>query len=284
VPPLFLAWSRVSIAAVVLLALALQAGVLRGLRGRLRWLLAFCVAEVVIPLPLIGYGERDVSSSLTAILIAAMPLLVAVLALRFDHSERPTRMRAVGLLVGFAGVIALVGLDVAGSGRELLGAFAVLVGALGYAAGAMILKRGLADLDPRAAMGASMALAAVLLAPLAAIDLPSRVPAAGPIAATVALGVVCTAAAFVVYAILIREAGAGRASVVTYVNPLIALILGVVLLSERPGAGAVLGLLLILAGSWLSTDGRVPAALYGLPRRWRKPSGVGHGGHGGDAG
>ncbi len=101
----------------------------------------------------------------------------------------------------------------------------------------------------------------MLLAPAAALDPPHAVPSAGAIACVIALGLVCTAAAFVIFTILITEAGTSRATVITYVNPVIAVALGVMLLGERPGTGAVAGLLLILAGSWLSTDGRLPPGL-----------------------
>jgi drug/metabolite transporter (DMT)-like permease len=110
-------------------------------------------------------------------------------------------------------------------------------------------------------------MAALLLAPFVALDPPHQMPGAGAISATVVLGLLCTAAGFVVYTVLIREVGSSRATVVTYVNPVVAVTLGVALLSERPGAGAVAGLLLILAGSWLSTDGRLPPGLAAWARR-----------------
>jgi uncharacterized membrane protein len=194
-----------------------------------------------------------------------VPLIVALLALRFDHSERPTPVRALGLLMGFGGVVALVGIDIAGKGGELLGAGAILLAAVGYAIGPMLIKLRMAELDPRATMGASLAIASVLLAPAAALDRPPAAPSAGAIACVIALGLVCTAAAFVIFSILITEAGTSRATVITYVNPVIAVGLGVTLLGERPGAGAVAGLLLILAGSWLATDGRLPPGLGRLP-------------------
>src|SRR4051794_34845912 len=100
VPPAFLAWVRVVLGAVLLLALAAHAGVLRGLRGRWRWLAAFGLVEITIPFPLIAAGEQHVASSLAAILIAAAPLFVALLALRFDASERVDRVRMIGLLMG----------------------------------------------------------------------------------------------------------------------------------------------------------------------------------------
>jgi drug/metabolite transporter (DMT)-like permease len=250
------AWLRVAIAAVLLMALAWRAGTLASLRGRGRWLLAYAVAEISIPFPLIAAGEVHVASSLAAIIIAAVPLIGAVLALRFDHSERPTPIRALGLAIGFSGVIALVGIDVAGNGSELLGTLAILVAAVGYAIGPMLVKHRLGGLDPRALMGASLSLAAVILAPFAIVDTPSGTPSGGAWAAVATLGLLCTAVAFVVFTLLIREAGTSRATVITYVNPVIALALGVALESERPGAGAIVGLVLILAGSWLSTTGR----------------------------
>jgi drug/metabolite transporter (DMT)-like permease len=259
--PAFLAWGRVTLAAVVLLALAWRAGTLPSLRGQWRVLLVYAAVEICIPFPMIAAGETRVSSSLAAILISSVPLIVALLALRFDHSERPTPVRALGLLLGFGGVVALMGIDVAGKGGELLGAGAVLLAAVGYAIGPMLIKLRMARLDPRATMGASLATAAVLLAPAAALDPPQAVPSTGAIACVIALGLVCTAAAFVIFTILITEAGTSRATVITYVNPVIAVGLGVALLGEHPGTGAIAGLLLILAGSWLATDGRLPPGL-----------------------
>ena len=110
-------------------------------------------------------------------------------------------------------------------------------------------------------MGGSLAFAALLLTPAAALTAPPTLPSGGALAAIVALGFVCTALAFVIYNVLITEAGPSRASVITYVNPVVAVALGVTLLGDRPGTGAVAGLLLILAGSWLSTDGRLPPGL-----------------------
>jgi drug/metabolite transporter (DMT)-like permease len=274
VPPVFLAWVRIVLGSAVLLGLAWRAGSLRALRGRWRWLAVFGVVEVSLPFPLIAAGEQHVASSLAAIIVAAAPLFVALLALRFDAEERATGGRLAGLIVGLAGVVALVGIDVAGRGDELLGALAVLVAAFCYAVGPMVLKRHLADLDPRASMGAALAVAAAVLTPAVAVAPPSEAPSASAILALVVLGLFCTAAAFVFYGALVAEAGPGRALVITYVAPVVALALGVAVLGERPGAGAVVGLLLILAGSWLSTDGRLPPGLVGFFARadLRKPS------------
>jgi drug/metabolite transporter (DMT)-like permease len=267
VPPAFLAWSRVTLGALVLLTLAWRAGTLRSVRGRWRWLAMYTVFEIVIPFPLIPAGEQRIASSLAAIIIATVPLIVALLALRFDPAERATGRRLVGLLVGLGGVVALVGIDVAGHGGELLGAAAVGVAAFGYAVGPMVLKRHMADLDPRATMGAALALASLLLAPAAAAAPPSATPSGDALLSIGVLGLFCTAAAFVFMGILVAEVGPGRALVITYVNPVVAVTLGVTILGESVGPGAVAGLLLILAGSWLSTDGRLPPGLTALVAR-----------------
>src|SRR3954462_4990114 len=209
VPPVVLAWVRVVLGAAVLLGLAWRAGTLRTLRGRWRWLAVFGVVEVSLPFPLIAAGEQHVASSLAAIIVAAAPLFVALLALRFDAEERATGARLVGLLVGLAGVVALVGIDVAGPSGGLLGALAVLTAAFCYAIGPMVLKRHLADLDPRASMGAALAVAAVGLTRAAIADAPSEAPPGEALIALVVLGLFCTAAAFVFYGALVAEAGPG---------------------------------------------------------------------------
>jgi drug/metabolite transporter (DMT)-like permease len=276
-PPVPLAWTRIALGAAALLLLAWRGGTLPGLRGRWRWLLLFAVAEFAVPFPLIAAGEERIDSGTAAIVIATAPLNVALLAPRFEPAERVGGRRLVGLLVGLAGVVALVGLDVSAESGQLLGIAAVLVAPFGYAIGAMLLKRHLSDLDPPAAMGASLGIATVLLAPLALLGLPAASPSGGALASVVVLGLLCTGAAMVLMAVLVDEAGPGRALVVTYVNPVIAVALGVVFLGESPGAGAVAGLLLILAGSWLSTDGRLPPGptrplnrMNRLLARWRQ--------------
>jgi drug/metabolite transporter (DMT)-like permease len=270
VPPVFLAWVRVVLGAAVLLGLAWRAGTLRALRGRWRWIAAFAVVEICFPFPLIAAGEAYVTSSLAAIIVAAAPLFVALLAIRFDAEERATGARLAGLLLGLAGVVALMGIDVAGRTDELLGALAILFSAFCYAVGPMVLKRHFADVDPRASMGAALAVAAVVLTPALAIEPPSAVPSGDAIVSLAVLGVFCTAAAFVFYGALVAEAGPGRALVITYVAPVVAVALGVAVLGESLGAGAVAGLLLILAGSWLSTDGRLPPGLVALVSRLRR--------------
>jgi drug/metabolite transporter (DMT)-like permease len=267
--PSVVAWSRLALAAAVLLPVAWKLGALRGLGARWQILTVFAAVEMAVPWPLIGYGEVHISSSLAAILIAAVPLFVALLALRFDHSERPTPTRLAGMLIGIVGVAALVGIDIGGRGDELLGALAILVAAFCYAVGPMIVKRRLSDVDPLGPVAASLALATLLVTPFALLDVPREVPSGDAIASIVVLGLVCSALAFLFFFRLIAEVGPSRATIITYVNPVVALALGVAILDESVTAGAVAGLLLILAGSWLSTDGRLPPGLAALGDRVR---------------
>lgn len=254
-PPSDLAWVRVALGALVLMPIAWRRGTLSGLRRHWPWLVAFAVVEIAIPFPLIAVGEQHVASSTAAILIATVPLLIALLNLRFDPGERVTGSRLVGLLVGLIGVAALVGVDVSGDGGELLGVAVVLISACGYALGPLILRHRLAGPDAIATTAVALVIATLALAPLAAIDLPSATPSGGAFASVVVLGIFCTALAFVLMVMLVDMAGPARYSVITYVNPVIALALGVVFLGEEPGAGTLVGLALILVGSWLATAG-----------------------------
>ena len=269
VSPSVVAWSRLTLAAVALLPVAWRLGALRGLGARWRTLTAFAAVEMAVPWPLLGFGEVHVSSSLAAILIATVPLFVALLATRFDHSERPTRARLLGMLIGLAGVVALVGIDIGSEGDELLGAGAILVVAFLYAIGPMIVKRRLSDVDPLGPVAASLGIAALLVTPFALADVPDSVPSADTLASLAVLGLLCSALAFLFFFRLIAEVGPGRATVITYINPVVALALGVAILDERVTTGVAVGLLLILAGSWLSTDGRMPPGLGSLAERVR---------------
>ena len=259
--PAMVAFGRIAVAFAVLLPYAWYTGAFRGLGARWKVMLAYSVVEITLPWPLIGFGEQRVSSGLAAILIASVPLVVALLAIRFDHAERAHGWRLVGLIVGFAGVVVLLGLDVAGRPGELLGAAAILLAAVGYAVGPMLIKMRLADLNPIGPITASMGISMALLAPFAFATWPEEAPGADAVASVLVLGVVCSAIAFIAFFALIHEAGPSKATIITYVNPVVAVALGVALLDERIGPSAVAGLLLILAGSWLSTGGKLPPGL-----------------------
>jgi drug/metabolite transporter (DMT)-like permease len=259
VPPGLVAWSRVALAAVLLLPLAVRRGALAGLAGRWRAVGGYAACEVAVPFLLIAVGEQHISSSLAAILIASMPVMVALLSIRFAPADRPTGLRLVGLFVGFGGVVALLGVDVAGRPGELLGAALVLVATLCYGTATIVVNRFLADLDPSGPIAASLGLATVALSPVALARPPDGTPSPEAVAALAVLGVVCTALGLVLFFRLVIEAGPSRAAVITYVNPLVAVVLGVLVLDERLGLMSVVGLLAILGGSWLATRRRLRA-------------------------
>jgi drug/metabolite transporter (DMT)-like permease len=263
-PPLSVAWARVALGAAVLLPWAWRRGLLDGLRAKWRWALLWGLTEMAIPFPLVAFGEQHVSSSLTAILIASAPLMVALFAEWLDPSERVRGVRLVGMVVGLAGVVVLMGIDVAGSSGALLGAGAILLATALYAVGPFTLRGPLGGLDSVGTVAVAMTFAALALTPFALADPPARTPSATALASIVVLGLACSVAALVLFAILVRDIGGGRAMVITYVAPLVAVTLGVAVLGESIGAGAVAGLLLILAGSWLATDGRLPPGLRPL--------------------
>lgn len=254
--PAFVAWSRIALAAVLLVPLAWRSGALRGLSGRAGAIVAYAACEVAVPFVLIAIGERYITSSLTAILIATMPLLVALLSMRLSPADRPTGWRLLGLVVGLGGVVALLGVDVGGRPAELLGAALVLLATLGYAMAPIIVSRRLADLDPLGPVAASLVVATVALLPAGVATLPPTMPGPAALWSILVLGIVCTALGLIVFFQLIAEAGPSRASVITYVNPLVAVVIGMLVLGEHIGATSVAGLLLILGGSWLSTSGR----------------------------
>src|SRR5213080_820749 len=198
VPPAFVAWSRIALAAVLVLPLAIRRGALRGLRNRTAAIVGYTACEVAVPFVLIAVGEQYITSSLTAILIATMPLMVALLSLRLVPGDRLTRTRALGLLIGLGGVVALLGVDVAGRPSELLGAALVLVATLGYAAAPIIVSRRLADLDPLGPVAASLTISTVALLPAVFVSPPHAIPASALWAIAV-LAVVCTALGLIVF-------------------------------------------------------------------------------------
>jgi drug/metabolite transporter (DMT)-like permease len=265
-----LTFVRAALAAAVLLPLAARRGVLGPLRHRLGAISILALLDVAAPFVLVAVGEQAVPSSLAGMLIATVPIFVAVLALRYDASERFSGMRAAGLLVGIVGVGLVLGVQVAGDTRALAGAGLILLAALLYAIASLYYKRAFAREDALGVTTWVFVISTAVLAVPAALSAPDRVPGAGTLAAVAALGVGCTAVVFVLWYSLIANIGAGRATIVTYVNPAIAVVLGAILLGEPLSGGGIAGLLLIVAGSWLSTGGNwPPRVLRGGVRRRR---------------
>jgi drug/metabolite transporter (DMT)-like permease len=249
VPVLVLA--RVGIGAALLLPLAAGRGQLRVLVPLWRWLALFAVVEIIAPWLLLSQAERKLSSSMSGLLIASVPILVVVLGRLTGGTERLAAVRWAGLLAGLAGVAVLAGPGA--SGGDALSIAEVLAVAVCYAAGPLIASRKLADAPPLGMTAACLGFASVVCAPLAAADWPSAAPSFRVLAALAGLAVVCTAAAFLIFFRLIAEIGPARASVITYVNPAVAVALGVSVLGERFTPAMAGAFALILGGSVLAT-------------------------------
>ena len=251
ITPGMLVFLRTALSAVALLPIAAHRGELRHLLPHWRPLLAFTTIEIAIPWLALFSAERRVSSSLAALLIAATPFVSAGLA-ALTGGERLGSRRLAGLVVGLAGVAAIVGLDVGNTSGVGLAELAVV--AVCYATGPWILDRYLRGVPSLGAISVSLAATAVAYAPVAALQVPSSVPSANGLLSIAALAFVCTALGFVCFVALIAEVGPVRATVFTYVNPAVAAILGVLVLSERFTAGMAVGFVLVLAGSGLATS------------------------------
>jgi drug/metabolite transporter (DMT)-like permease len=256
--PGMVAWARIALAAIILLGWAGALGALRGLGGRIGTLAAVGAIQVAGPFWLISAGEVEISSSLAGILVAAAPLFTALLAIWVDHEERSEGLRLLGVVFGIVGVAVLLGVDLSGSGAELLGGLAVVLAALGYAIGGMLIKHRLAGSPPIGVAAWVMVASTIWLAPVALLTAPESTPGLGPVAAVVVLGVLGTGVAFAIFYELIARVGPARSFIVAYLAPGFAVIYGATLLDETITLSTIVGLCLILAGSWLAVEGRVP--------------------------
>ncbi len=256
--PVVVAFGRVALATLILLPIAWRRGALHSLGRHKSAIFAFALAEFAIPFSVISFGERWISSSATGILIAMVPLSIALIQRFFGVHERLGVRRILGLGLGFIGVAALLGFGTISGPLGWAGVACMLVATLGYAIGPLIIQRHLGGLDPYGPLAASLLAASALLLVPAMLSFPAHLPSLVALAAVAILGVVCTALAMLLMFYLVEHAGASRAVVITYINPAVAALLGVTLLHERLGLGGMLAFVCILLGSWLATSGRRP--------------------------
>ena len=249
--PFVVVFARVFIGAAILLPIAFFTGQLSKLKGHWRWVFIFAIVEMTFTFLALTWAEQRISSSLAALLISTVPLTAAIIARAMGLDSRLSGMRLVGLGVGFAGVAVLVGLDV--SGGDLLSVAAISITVLGYALGPIIVDRKLSSAPSVAVIAASLTINALIYAPFAWLTWPTEPVPAIAWWSIVALGAVCTAGAFIIFFALIAEVGPARTTVITYVNPGVAVILGVLILGEPLTPGIVIGFPLVLAGSFLAT-------------------------------
>jgi drug/metabolite transporter (DMT)-like permease len=255
--PVVLVLARTAISAAILLPIVVARGELRGLLKSWLPLLAFAAVEIGLPWFMLASAEQKITSSLAGLLIAAVPLVSVVIVTILGNREHLGLASISGLMLGLAGVAAIVGFDLGASGPLALVEMAVVV--VCYSLGPVIISRYLGDLPSMGVTAVALALCAIIYAPLAVFQWPRSVPHVDVIASVLVLAVVCTALAFVFFFALIAEIGPVRATVFTYINPAVAAVVGVIVLHENFTAGMLIGFVLVLAGSALAT--RRPARL-----------------------
>jgi len=250
VSPVFLVFVRTAGGALLLAPFVVRRGALAPLLSRWKAVCAYTVVEIVVPWVVLSNAEKTVTSSLSGLLVAAVPIAGAVIA-RLTGTDRIDRRRAAGLVLGLAGVAALVGFDVGGPHLLVVSSFLLIIG--GYALGPWIFSKYLADLRGPSVVIASLTLAAIVYAPFAVVQRPHHELSTSVLLSLLGLIVVCTVGGFLAFFALISEIGPMRAIVITYLNPAVAVLLGVVVLGEPFGPATAVGFVLVLSGSVLAT-------------------------------
>ncbi|MBK9740474.1 MAG: DMT family transporter [Actinobacteria bacterium] len=244
-------FGRLAVGAAILLPIAIARGQLRLLQGHWRWVAAFAIVEMTFTWWALTWAEERITSSLAGLFIATVPLVTALMARQFGMDDRLTGSRLLGLGVGFVGVGALVGLDV--SGGDLLSVAALIVTVVGYSLGPIIVDRRLQSVPSLPVIAVSLSINAVIYAPFAWLTRPTAPVPAQAWWSVVLLGALCTAGAFLIFFALIAEVGPSRTTLITYVNPAVAVLLGILVLGEPFTLGIAIGFPLVLLGSWLAT-------------------------------
>ena len=264
-PPIFIVFARIALGAAVLAPIAARAGALGRMRGLAGPILFMAVVQIVVPFLLITYGERHIASSLTGILVSSAPIFTALIAVRYDDEERPHGIATAGVVMGIVGVVLLFGVDLSGDAEAIAGGLMVLLASVAYAVGSLYLKHRLQGVPPVGIAASTMLAGTVVLIAPALIAPPAHAPSLETAGALLALGAGGTGIAFAIYFTLIAEIGPGRASLVAYIAPGFAVLYGVWLLSEPLTTGGLTGLALILAGSWIAAEGRLPGRARAMP-------------------
>ncbi len=259
VSPGFVVAGRLALASALMLPWVLRRHKLAQLRGYWGWVVALAAIEMMIPFGLLSWAETRVTSSLAGLMIASVPTISALAAAWLGLADRLDARRFVGLIVGVTGVALLVGFDVRSD--TALAVLALLGVATGYAIGPIILNTRLNAPPGPLVMAAATTIAAVGYLPWLLTDWPSSATSAKAWWAIATLGALCTATAFLLMYALVAEAGPTRMTVITYLNPVIAVALGVMVLGESLTVGILVGFPLILAGSILATSRRTPVDL-----------------------
>jgi drug/metabolite transporter (DMT)-like permease len=260
-PAPFIVFARTAIGAAVLLPVAMRRGLVGPALKQWPYIATFAALEIAGPWLLLGDAEQHMTSSLAGLLIAAVPFFVAIIMWRLGDREAVSGRRLAGLFIGLTGVVAIVGLNI--GQVQAVRMLEVIAVAVGYSIAPIIADRKLVGVPTLATIAVSLTGVAVLYLPIAAFSHPTHMPKADALAAVVALGLVCTAAAFLLFFALIGEVGPAKSSMITFVNPAVAVAGGVLFLGESIKAGVIVGFPLVMIGLVLSTLRKPEAAQDG---------------------
>jgi drug/metabolite transporter (DMT)-like permease len=252
-PPVVV-FGRTSVAAVALVALAARADALRPALRQWKLVLAFAALEIAGPWLLLTNAERRLPSGVTGLLVSCVPIAGAVAAYFLGDRTALRPLRLLGIAVGLGGVALLVGGDLSGrNGIPWWSVAQVVLVCVGYATAPFIAARRLNDVPTIGVLAVSLASVAIAYAPFAWFNRPATFPPGRVIWAMLGLSILCTGVAFVLFFALISEVGPMRATLITFVNPAVAVILGAVFLSESITMATLGGFVLVLTGCWLAT-------------------------------
>jgi drug/metabolite transporter (DMT)-like permease len=268
VAPVVVVFGRTSIASVVLLVVASRTGYVRAALREWRWVLAFGAIEMGVPWLALTNAEKQLPSGLTGLLVACVPLFSAVIGYLLGDHTALHRVRLVGIAVGLGGVALLVGGDLGGGkhGIPWWSVVQVMIVCVCYATGPFIVARRLADVPSLGVVSVSVTAVAIAAAPLAWLARPSTIPPANALLSILGLALICTALAFVLFFALIGEIGPTRSTLITFVNPAVAVLLGAIALGEAITLATIGGFVLVVTGCWLATRPQAPRRNPRRPR------------------
>lgn len=254
--PQMVVLARAALAAVLLLPIALFRREIMPMLRRWKPVLAFTVIEIVLPWYFLNSAEQRISSSTAGLLISAVPLAAVGVGFALGRATKLSALNWIGIVVGMAGVAALVGFEIGGSDLIAVAEIAIVV--IGYALGPAILSHWIPELPGIGVTAVSLAVAAIVYVPFVALTgaFPTEWPSTSVIVAIVVLAVVCSALAFILMVALVSEIGPFRATAITYINPAVAILAGAIFLSEPITIWTIIGFVLVLSGSYLVTKRR----------------------------
>ena len=244
---------RTAIGAAILLPWAIkEKSLMSAIRG-MKYVLPYAILEMIGPWILIGTAEQKIQSGLAGLLVATVPIWATIFASMQGDKSVWHHKRLFGLVIGFIGLILVVGIESIKGTSDPLSIGMVLLASLGYSYAVMFVVKGLPGVSGVAINAVAMVLTSIFYAPFAIHQWPSHHIAASAIWSIIGLGVLSTGAAFAIFFSLTPIIGVARASLVTYLNTAFAVVLGTIILDEDFTIGIAIGLPLVLIGSYFAS-------------------------------